>query len=96
MTSITITIAGVPKLITDVGVYRKELETLRAQLKLVFAGFDPAHPERLLACEGEILRLLNRSEELREIIERWDAAERSRSNILAAWAIVQQIAEETP
>lgn len=96
MTPITITIAGVPRVITDVATYRGELKGVTDQLKNVFAGFDPARPERLFACEGEIIRLVNRAEDLREIIERCDAAETSRSNILAAYAIVKKLTEEKP
>ncbi|CAN5597942.1 hypothetical protein BH10PSE14_BH10PSE14_35160 [soil metagenome] len=89
MTTITVTVDGVPKTITDITAYRAQLEAVRDQLKAIYTGFDPARPERLLAREAEIVTLYNRYEDLRELVERWDAEDSARANILAAWTLIE-------
>jgi hypothetical protein len=83
----TITIDGV--LVTDITPYRTKLANVRAKLATIYAGFDPAWPELLLAREAEIVGLANDAERLREIVERWDAADTRRANVLAAWELVK-------
>jgi len=89
MTTITVTIDGVPKTITDTTAYRAQLVAVRDQLKAIYTGFDPARPERLISREAEIVTLYNRYEELRVTVERWDAADKARANILAAWDVIE-------
>lgn len=83
----TITIDGT--LVTDITPYQTKLAGVRAKLASIYAGFDPARPELLLAREAEIVALANDAERLREIVERWDEADRKRANLLAAWELVK-------
>lgn len=87
MAGTSITVAGV--VITDITGHRAQLVAVRAQLARIYAGFDPAQPELLLAREAEIIDLANNAERLREIVERWDEAEAKRANVLAAWELVK-------
>jgi len=87
MTSVSISVGDA--VITDVAEHRAELEGIRVRLAHIYDGFEPGRPERLLAREAEIVALINRAEELREIVERWEAAETARANILAGWEVVQ-------
>lgn len=89
MTTITVTVDGVPKTITDITAYRAQLEAVRDQLKAIYTGFEPERAERLVSREAEIVALYNRCEELREIVERWDATDGALANILAAWALIE-------
>lgn len=91
MTSITVTLAGKPVTIDDIAPYRRELEQVRDRLTALYAGFDPARPERLLAREEEIRTLYNRSEELRFAVETWDAAHAGCATILTIWEQVRQL-----
>ncbi|MGY2735043.1 hypothetical protein [Sphingomonas sp. UYP23] len=75
--------------IRDITGYRAQLTAVRAQLELIYVGFDPARPELLLVREAEIVDLANNAERLREIVETWDAAEKQRTNILAVWELVR-------
>lgn len=93
MTAITITVGGSERTITDVTAYRADLASTAQLLDNLYAGFDPARPEPLLAQEEEVVKLYNRYQELRAIVDQWDASEKSRENVLAAWALVQQIRE---
>ena len=87
MASSTITIGG--GVITDITAHRAQLVAVRAQLARIYAGFDPARPDSLLAREAEIVDLANNAERLREIVDRWDEAEAKRANVLAVWDLVK-------
>ncbi|CAN5277027.1 hypothetical protein BH10PSE14_BH10PSE14_18720 [soil metagenome] len=87
MADSTITVEGV--LVTDITPYRTKLETVRAKLKAIFTGFNPARPEHLLPREAEIVALANDAERLREIVESWDAVEGQRANIIGVWELVR-------
>lgn len=87
MIGTTITIEGV--IVTDITPYRNKLELLRAKLRTIYAGFDPARPEHLLAREAEIVNLANEAERWRETVERWDEVEAQRANILDVWELVR-------
>ncbi|KQM99373.1 hypothetical protein [Sphingomonas sp. Leaf25] len=87
MAGTTITVAGVT--VTDVTPYRAQLTATRARLATIYAAFNPARPELLLAREAEIVELANNAERLREIVERWDEAETRRNNVLAVWELVK-------
>lgn len=87
MADTSITVAGV--VITDITGHRAQLVAARAQLARIYAGFDPAHPELLLAREAEIIDLANNAERLREIVDRWDEVEEKRANVLAVWELVK-------
>lgn len=76
---------------TDITSYREQLAATRAQLAAIYAGFDPARPELLFAREAEIVDLANNTERLREIVERLEAAEERRTNILAVWELVKAL-----
>jgi hypothetical protein len=91
MTTITVTLGGKPVTITDIAPYRRELEQTLGRLKALYAGFDPARPERLLAREEEIRTFYNRAEELRVAIESWEAANAACANILAGWELVREL-----
>lgn len=91
MTAITITVGGVERTITDIAIYRADLANTGRLLHEVYAGFDPGRPEMLLNREEEVVKLYNRYQELRAIVDQWDSAEKSRENVLAAWALVQEI-----
>lgn len=90
MADTSITVAGV--VITEIASHRAQLVAVRAQLTRIYAGFDPLYPELLLAREAEIVDLANNAERLREIVERWDAAEEKRANVLVAWELVKAFA----
>lgn len=87
MADTTISVEGV--LVTDITPYRTKLETVRAKLKAIFTGFNPARPEHLLPREAEIVALANDAERLREIVESWEAVEGQRANIIAVWELVR-------
>ncbi len=87
VTNTTITVGDIS--ITDINSYRSQLITVRARLATIYAGFDPARPEMLLAREAEIVDLANSAERLREIVDRWDEAEAKRTNVLAVWELVK-------
>lgn len=93
MTAITITIGGVERTVTDIATYRTDLANTGRLLDEVYAAFNPARPEMLLPREEEVVKLYNRYQELRAIVEQWDSAETSRENVLAGWALVQEIRE---
>lgn len=87
MASITITLAGVTRTITDVGPYRAELIEATGKLATIYAEFDETRPERLLPREEEIVELVNRAEELRVIVETWDARAAATENVLVGWML---------
>lgn len=87
MTGTTITVDGVR--VTDIAPYRTRLASAREKLAAIYAGFDPARPEKLLAREAEIVMLANDTERLREIVDRWDEAEAKIANVLAGWEQVK-------
>jgi hypothetical protein len=93
MTAITITVGGVERTMTDIANYRSDLVNTARMLDKIYAGFNPARPELLLPQEEEVVKLFNRYHELRAIVDQWDSAEAGRENVLAGWALVQEIRE---
>lgn len=91
MTAITITVEGVERIISDIGIYRTDLANVERELVAIYADFDPEQTDRLLPREEEIASLYNRRLDLIAIVERWDDAERASANILAAWTVVEEI-----
>lgn len=89
MANISITVDGV--LVTDITPYRTKLASAREKLAAIYAGFNPAQPEALLAREAEIVALANDAERLREIVDRWDEAEAKIANVLAGWEQVKTL-----
>ena len=91
MTRIVITVGSAERTIDNVDSYRDDLASVERMLAVIYDGFDPAHPERLLAREEEIVSLFNRRLDLKAIVDRWDEANRASANVLAAWAVVEEI-----
>ncbi|MFW2850729.1 hypothetical protein ACM61V_02220 [Sphingomonas sp. TX0543] len=93
MTAINITIDGAERTVTDITLYRNDLANTARMLDKVYAGFDATRPDLLVSREEEIVKLYNRYQDLRAIVDQWDGAEKSRENILAGWVLVQQLRE---
>lgn len=91
MTAITITVDGAERTITDITLHRDDLANTARLLDKVYAVFDATRPDLLVSREEEIVKLYNRYQDLRAIVDQWDSAEKSRENILAGWALVQQL-----
>lgn len=91
MTAITIMVAGVERTITDITSYRSDLDRTGRLLDKLYVDFDPARPELLVPSEDEVVKLFNRYQELRVIIDQWESAEQSRENVLAGWKLVEEI-----
>jgi len=92
MTAITMEVGGTTRSITDIAPYRIDLAATGRKLAAIYAAFDPTFPEGLAPRESEIVDLVNRYQELKEIIDRWEAAEQRDANILAGWALVEDMA----
>ena len=86
-----IEIDGVKKRITDVSPYRDTCRQIEAELKRIFAGFDPARSDRLLPHEPQLVEYYNRYFTAADIVARWEEAERSRQNILDVWKLYREI-----
>lgn len=91
MSAITVMVGGVERTITDITSYRSDLANTGRLLEKLYADFDPERPELLVSREEDIVKLFNRYHELRAIIDQWDGAEQSRENVLAGWALVEEI-----
>ena len=87
MAGTTIMVAGVA--ITDITSYRAKLTATQVRLKTIYTGFDPARPDLLLPRAVEIVELANNAERLRELVERWDAAEAQCATVLEVWELVK-------
>ena len=90
MSRIPITENGVEKVVTDIAPYRAERDGVLAELEAIFADFEEGTLSALDAREAEIVDLVNRYNELTNLIERFDKASVRSANILAGWEIVKQ------
>ncbi|RYY28397.1 MAG: hypothetical protein EOP62_04175 [Sphingomonadales bacterium] len=90
MSRITITQNGVEKVVTDIAAYHAERDGVLAELEAIYADFEEATLSALDAREAEIVDLVNRYNELTNLIERFDKASVRSANILAGWEIVKQ------
>lgn len=90
MSRITITENGAEKIVTDIEPYRAERDDVLAKLTSIYAGFEKGTVSALNGREEEIVDLVNRYNELTDIIDRFGQASVRRGNILAGWEIVKQ------
>ncbi|RUN78433.1 hypothetical protein EJC47_00725 [Sphingomonas sp. TF3] len=90
MSRITITENGVEKVVTDIAPHRAERESVLAELSAIYADFEKGTLSALDTREAEIVDLVNRHNELTNLVERFDKASVRRANILAGWEIVKQ------
>lgn len=90
MSRITVTEDGAEKVVTDIAPYRAERDGVLAELTAIFADFEKGALSALDTREAEIVDLVNRYNELTNLIERFDEASVRRGNILTGWEIVKQ------
>ncbi|MBN2971005.1 hypothetical protein JW805_03110 [Roseomonas aeriglobus] len=90
MTRITITENGCETIVTDIAPYRAELTATVAKLKPIYARFESGTVSALDGREDEIVRHINRVEELEYMIASFEQACIRRANILAGWEIVKR------
>lgn len=90
MSRVTITENGAEKVVTDIAPYRAEREGVLAELQTIYAGYDKNALSALDAREVEIVDLVNRYNELTNLIERFDKASVRSANLLAGYEIVKQ------
>lgn len=93
MTGIDIEIDGVMTRVTDVTPYRTACTEIAAELKKIFASFDPATPDQLLAREQQLVDYYNRYAKSADIVARWDDAQRGRGNILEVYKLYREIVD---
>lgn len=94
MTRLLITEAGEENMITDIATYREELHQVSAKLVSIYADFEDGSRSSLYFREGEIVTLINRYNELKYVIGRFEQAETRDANIDAGWHIVQECQQE--
>lgn len=90
MTRLLITEAGEEKIITDIAGYCTELYQVKAELVSIYADFEDGFRSSLYCREGEIVTLVNRYNELKYVIGRFEQAEARDANIYAGWHIVNE------
>lgn len=90
MTRLLITEAGEEKTITDIAAYREELHQISTKLVSIYADFKDGSQSSLYSREAEIVTLINRYNELKYVIGRFEQAEVRDANIDAGWHIVNE------